>query len=219
MKSARVRVKVCGVTNREDALAAIALGADALGFNLYPESKRAIVLDQEAEWIAALPPFVMRVAVLVNAPLDEALRVAAHSAIHAVQFHGDEDPEYCARFARESTRPFLKALRLRDAATLSTATHFSTPHLLLDADAGAAYGGAGTLIDLALAAQFAEHAPGSTLILAGGLRAENVAEAVRKVRPFAVDVASGVELPGDPRRKSAERMATFIAAFAGIDLA
>ena len=102
---------------------------------------------------------------------------------------------------------FVKALRLRDASTLSTATHFSTPHLLLDADAGAAYGGAGTLIDLDLAAQFAEHAPGCTLILAGGLRAENVTDAVRKVRPFAVDVASGVEMPDDPRKKSEERMA------------
>ena len=218
MSPARVRVKICGVTNREDALAAIALGADALGFNLYAGSKRAMVLDREAEWLATLPPFVTRVAVLVNAPLDEALRVAAHPAIHAVQFHGDETPEYCTRFARESARPFVKALRLRDASTLSTATHFSTPHLLLDADAGAAYGGAGTLIDLDLAAQFAEHAPGCTLILAGGLRAENVTDAVRKVRPFAVDVASGVEMPDDPRKKSEERMAAFIAASAETDL-
>ena len=212
MSAGRVRVKICGVTNREDALAAIALGADALGFNLYAGSKRAIDLDREAAWIAALPPFVTRVAVLVNASLDEALRVAAHPAIHAVQFHGDEDADYCARFAAKCGRPFIKALRLRDTATIESATHFFTPHLLLDADAGAAYGGTGVPIDLALAAEFRLRHPGLTLILAGGLRAENVSDAIRAVRPFAVDVASGVEVEGDPRRKSCERTAAFLAA-------
>ena len=208
----RVRVKICGLTNREDALAAIEAGADALGFNLYPGSKRAIALDDEAEWIAGLPPFVARIAVLVNAPLEEALRVAAHPAIHAVQFHGDEDADYCARFAAAAGRPFIKALRLRDAASIEGADGFSTRHLLLDADAGAAFGGAGTLIDLALAAQLRAAHPTMCLILAGGLRAENVAEAIRAVRPFAVDVASGVEVAGDPRRKSPARMAAFLAA-------
>ena len=85
---ARVRVKICGLTNRENALEAIGLGADALGFNLYPGSKRYLSLDRESEWIRSLPPFVTRVAVLVNASLEEALRVAAHPAIDIVQFHG-----------------------------------------------------------------------------------------------------------------------------------
>lgn len=210
----RVRVKICGITNREDALRAIDLGADALGFNFYPGSKRAIVLAEEADWICALPPFVARIAVLVNAPMEEAFRVATHPAIHAVQFHGDEDASYCAHFAVASTRPFFKALRLRDRGSFETATQFSTSHLLLDADAGPAYGGVGTLIDLDLAAQFAQQTPDCKLILAGGLNADNVAEAVRKVRPFAVDVASGVETPGNPRRKSAERIAAFVAACA-----
>jgi phosphoribosylanthranilate isomerase len=207
---ARVRVKICGVTNREDALAAVALGADALGFNLFSGSKRFIDLEREAGWMTSLPPFVVRVAVLVNASLDEARRVAAHPAIHYVQFHGDEDEAYCAEFAREG-RPFIKALRLRDAATIPQAARFSTPHLLLDAHAGAAYGGTGTLIDLDLAKQLAAAHPDLSIILAGGLRAENVAAAVAAVRPFAVDVASGVESAGDPRRKDAERMKAFIA--------
>lgn len=215
MSGARVRIKICGVTNRDDALAAIDAGADALGFNLYPGSKRAIVLDREAEWIAALPPFVTRVAVLVNAPMEEALRVAAHPAIHAVQFHGDEDAAYCAQFAAASGRPFVKAMRLRDAGDFAGANRFSTPHVLLDADAGTAYGGAGQLIDLALAAQIRERHPALTIILAGGLRAENVAEAVRAVRPFAVDVASGVEVMGDPRRKDRARIDAFVQAVAG----
>ena len=212
MSAARVRVKICGLTNREDALAAIECGADALGFNLHPGSKRCVELDREAEWIAALPPFVTRVAVLVNAPFDEALRVAAHPAIDAVQFHGDEDAGYCARFAAESPCRFIKALRLRDAASIAGAAGFYTPHLLLDADAGAAFGGSGTLIDLALAAEFRARHPGLTLILAGGLRPDNVAAAIGAVGPFAVDVASGVEVDGNPRRKCRERMAAFLRA-------
>lgn len=209
--SRRVRVKICGVTNRDDAEAAIALGADALGFNLYGGSKRCIEIEREGEWIAGLPPFVTRVAVLVNATLDEALRVAAHPAIHCVQFHGDENAAYCAEFARAG-RPFIKALRLRDASAAAEAARFSTPHLLLDADAGAAYGGTGRPIDLALAAEVVRSHPAMRVILAGGLRAETVAAAIAAVRPYAVDVASGVENEGDPRRKVPERMEAFIRA-------
>jgi phosphoribosylanthranilate isomerase len=210
----RVRVKICGITNREDAEAAVALGADALGFNLFAGSKRCIDLEREGEWIAALPPLVTRVAVLVNVSLDEARRVAAHPAIHCVQFHGDEDAAYCAEFAR-SGRSFIKALRLRDAGAIAEAPLFATPHLLLDADAGAAFGGTGKPIDLALAAELARAHPTMNILLAGGLRAETVAAAVAAVRPFAVDVASGVERTGDARRKDAARMEAFIGAARG----
>ncbi len=211
---ARVRVKICGVTNREDALAAVALGADALGFNLFPGSKRFIELDREAAWIRELPPFVTRVAVLVNVPLEEARCVAARPEIDRVQFHGDEDEEYCREFAKFG-RPFVKALRLRDTASAETADSFSTPHVLLDAHAGAAFGGTGTLIDLALAAECVRRHPALRMILAGGLKPENVGEAVRTVRPYAVDVASGTEAEGDPRRKSSGRMERFFAAIRG----
>src|SRR5688572_11200484 len=97
--SGRVRVKICGLTNAADARAAIDLGADALGFNLFPGSPRCVDLEREAPWIVALPPYVTRVAVLVNVSLDEACRVAGHPAIDLVQFHGDEDERYCAEFA------------------------------------------------------------------------------------------------------------------------
>jgi phosphoribosylanthranilate isomerase len=205
-----VRAKICGLTNREDALTAIALGADALGFNLYPGSKRFIELDREAAWIQALPPFVARVAVLVNTSLDAALRIAAHPAIDLVQFHGDEDADFCAAFARTSARPFIKALRVRDAASLDCADRFSTPHLLLDAHAASAYGGTGTLIDLDLAAECVRRFPSLHIILAGGLKPENVAHAVQTVSPFAVDVASGVEIATDPRRKDPARLRAFL---------
>jgi phosphoribosylanthranilate isomerase len=206
---ARVRVKICGLTRRENALEAIRLGADALGFNLYPGSKRHVTLDREADWIRALPPFVTRVAVLVNVSLDEALRVAAHPAIDLVQFHGDEDEAYCAKFA-ESGRPFIKALRLRDGGSVDSAPHFSTSNLLLDANAGAAFGGTGTLIDLDLAAECVKQHPNLKFTLAGGLKSENVAEAVRVVKPYAVDVASGVE--SAPGIKDGEKMRAFIGA-------
>jgi phosphoribosylanthranilate isomerase len=131
-----------------------------------------------------------------------------------VQFHGDEDEAYCAEFARLG-RPFIKALRLADAAAIERAPHFSTRNVLLDAHAGAAYGGTGTLIDLALAAACARRHPRLALILAGGLKPANVGGAVRAVLPFAVDVASGVECEGDARRKDFERMREFLIAAQG----
>ncbi len=210
--SARVRVKICGLTNASDARAAVELGADALGFNLYPGSPRCVNLDQEAEWIAALPPFVTRVAVLVNVSLVEARRVAAHPAIDLVQFHGDEDVRYCAEFAQMGY-PFLKALRVKDADSLELADRFSTPHVLLDAHAESAYGGTGLKLDPVLAAEAVRRFPNLHIILAGGLKPENVGDAVRAVQPYAVDVASGVE--SAPGKKDREKMAAFLKAVAG----
>jgi len=210
--SERVRVKICGLTNEADARAAIACGADALGFNLFPGSPRFVDLEQAAPWILRLPPFVTRVAVLVHESLETACRVAAHPAIDLVQFHGDEDERYCAEFAA-SGRPFVKALRVRDAASLDGADRFSTPHLLLDAHSGAAYGGTGLRIDAASVAQARARFPGLHFILAGGMRPENVAEAVRVARPYGVDVASGVE--SSPGHKDREKMAAFVGAVVG----
>jgi len=209
MNTARVRVKICGITNEEDARAATNLGSDALGFNLWPGSKRHIDLDRAFSWIRGLPPLVTRVAVLVNVPLEEAHRVAAHPAIDLVQFHGDEDESYCAQFAA-CGRPFIKALRIRDSASLDNLDRFSTPSILLDADAGAAYGGTGRQLNPGLAAEATRRFPGVKIVLAGGLKPENVAEAVRAAQPYAVDVASGVEAA--PGRKDPEKMARFIAA-------
>jgi phosphoribosylanthranilate isomerase len=210
--NARVRVKICGLTNAADARAAIELGADALGFNLFPDSARCVDLAREATWISTLPPFVTRVAVLVNVPLLEARRVSEHPEIDLVQFHGDEDEAYCAEFSRLG-RPFLKALRVRDASSLENADRFSTPHVLLDAHADTAYGGTGLRLDPVVAAEAVRRFPALQIVLAGGLRPENVAEAVREVAPYAVDVASGVE--SEPRRKDRAKMAAFIAAATG----
>jgi phosphoribosylanthranilate isomerase len=204
-----VRVKICGLTNPHDARAAIALGACALGFNLFPGSKRFIVLEENASWIRELPPLVTKVAVLVNVPLDEALQLARHPAIDMLQFHGDEDAAYCAEFARLG-RPFIKAIRLGAGEAIKSAADFSTPYLLVDANVPGAFGGTGHVIDLVLAAELSRRHPQLTLILAGGLTAANVAEAVAAVGPYAVDVASGVER--DPRQKCPEKMRAFLEA-------
>lgn len=212
MNPARVRIKICGVTTEEDARAATALGADALGFNLWPGSKRHVDLDRAFSWIRGLPPFVTRVAVLVNASLEEARDVAAHPAIDLVQFHGDEDEGYCAQFAAGG-RPFIKALRIRDSASLDHLDRFSTPSILLDADAGAAYGGTGRQLAPALAAEATRRFPDVQIILAGGLKPENVAEAVRIAQPYAVDVASGVER--EPGLKDHGKLEGFFTALRG----
>jgi phosphoribosylanthranilate isomerase len=203
----RVRVKICGITNREDAEAAIAAGADALGFNLFRGSKRWISLEDEARWIGALPPFVAKVAVLVNASLDTARAVASHPAIDLIQFHGDEDAAYCAEFAR-IRKPFIKALRIQSEADIEHAAEYSTETVLLDAQVSGEFGGTGKSVDLNLAAAFARKYPSLTWILAGGLTLESVGYAVRSVRPFAVDVASGVEVA--PGKKGEELMRRFI---------
>lgn len=208
---ARVRVKICGVTNRADAEAAIDFGADALGFNLFPGSKRFLDLEKESVWIRELPPFVTKVAVMVNPTLAEAERILALPFVDALQLHGNEEAEFCAQIARIG-RQFVKAVAVRDAASLENAARFSTSHLLLDAFSPTAFGGTGKQIDFDLAADFVASHRELRVILSGGLTPQNVAEAIRQVRPYAVDVASGVECENNPRRKDFEKMRAFIEA-------
>ncbi len=189
-KKNKIRIKICGITNPQDALDAIEAGADALGFNGFEGSKRFIDLTRASEWIAQLPPFVARVAVLVNPTLPQAQAVLGLPGIDLLQFHGDETAEYCAPFARHG---FIKAVAARDRVSLAQASRFGASAVLLDAFVPGAYGGTGCLIDLGLAAEFVRENPGLRIILSGGLNPENVAEAVRIVRPYGVDVASGVE--------------------------
>lgn len=209
MNSNRVRVKICGLTGPEDARAAIAAGADALGFNFWPGSKRYIRFDEHAVWIAQLPPYVTRVALLVNAPLEEARRVAEHPAIDVVQFHGDESLEYLTAFAQLG-RPFVVAWGLKDRAQIAAAQALPTSHLLIDAAVPGAYGGTGQIIDFSLAREFLVQNGDRNIILAGGLNPSNVGAAIAAVRPYAVDVASGVE--SAPGQKDTEKMRAFVQA-------
>ena len=206
-------MKICGITHPADAALAAELGADALGLNFYDRSPRALDLARDGGWLRELPAGVRRVAVLVNAPFALAERLVGEGIVDGVQLHGDEDEAYCLRL-KEARIPFIKAIRVRDEAALQRPERFGTTHLLLDAFRPDAYGGTGHTLDWNLAARFAAEgrAASRRTILSGGLVPGNVAEAVERVRPDAVDVASGVEGAAGPRRKDAERMREFLAA-------
>jgi len=197
--------KICGITTPEDALGCIEAGAAALGFNFYPPSPRSIPAGDDLAWIKKLKadyPDIALVAVVVNP--DEALlgRLRSAGCFDAIQFHGDESPETCIAGAKGFSR-WIKALRIRSGADLEPALAYKTPYLLLDAAVPGTYGGSGHAIDWDLAAGFVCIHPEKRVILAGGLKPDNVASAVAKVHPHAVDVASGVEsAPGakDPAK-------------------
>ena len=210
----RTRVKICGITNPDDAALAIEFGADALGLNFYSGSSRCLDLKRDSEWLRRLPAHTPRVAVVVNASFDEIARLLGERIVDAVQLHGDEDEAFCRELAACGTA-YIKAIRVRDKAALLNVKRFGTADLLVDAYHPKAYGGTGRPVDWTLAARFAESH--HHMILAGGLRPNNVGEAIRQVKPYAVDVASGVERSDDPRRKDAEKMSRFFASVREVD--
>lgn len=203
----RTRVKICGITRLEDGLAAAAAGADALGFVFYDKSQRAISVAQAKTIAAALPPFITRVGLFVNAEPSQVQAVLGEVPLDLLQFHGDETPEYCQSFAR----PYLKALRMKPGMDLDAAmaAYGTAQGILVDAWHEQQFGGTGTGFDWALLGPAASPAgKRNRIILAGGLHPGNVAEAIRQVRPWAVDVSSGVERA--PGIKSAELIQKFI---------
>jgi phosphoribosylanthranilate isomerase len=205
----RIRVKVCGITNRIDAEMAIEAGADALGFNLYPRSKRFVDLKRAALWFRSLPPFVVRIAVMVNPSADEIEAVLDEPGIDQIQFHGNETPEFLSVYAERGI-PFLKAIAASQENALADFNRFRASGILLDAFASGQFGGTGRLVDLDLAARCVTANPAIPVILSGGLNPSNVARAILRVKPFAVDVASGVEAKGNPRKKDASLVKNFI---------
>lgn len=206
-----VQVKICGITNPADAETAIASGADLLGFNFYPRSPRFLA-GGDLDWLRRLASAVHRVAVLVNPTTPEMAGELFHQGlVDSVQLHGDESEGFC-RAVVSAGVPLTRALRVRDESSLVRPERFGTRALLLDASRPGVYGGTGERLDWGLAARFAATHPELKVILSGGLSPDNVVEAVRRVRPFAVDVASGVEAVGDPRRKDPARVRNFIQA-------
>ncbi len=195
-----VLIKICGFTRAEDALEAIRLGADALGFNFWPRSKRYLPPEAARAIVARLPPLVTAVGVFVDPTRDELLRAVDAARLQAVQLHGDEPPELCAGLPV----PVVKAIRVKDVHSLAAIASYEVSAFLLDS-ATLGYGGSGEAFDWALVA---EAASAVRVVLAGGLHPGNVAEAVRTVRPYAVDVASGVE--SAPGIKDEEKMRRFI---------
>lgn len=197
-----VRIKICGITNVDDGLAAIQAGADALGFMFFEKSSRFVTNDQAREISKALPPLVARVGVFVNSSPDLVNRTIEACGIDTLQFHGDETPEFCHQFGLKT----IKAFRVKDATSLVDIERYATDAWLLDAFVPGQLGGTGAAFNWELAAEaISLNRP---VILAGGLTSKNVARAVEKVRPFALDVSSGVE--SEPGKKDHQKMREFI---------
>src|ERR1017187_9796836 len=198
----KTQVKICGITNVADARAAAEAGADMIGLNFYDGSPRHITLATAVEISRALPPFALRVGVFVNP--DEALvnRAIADCGLGMLQFHGDESSEFCTQFGLMC----MKAIRVRDEASLQQLKNFHTDAFLLDAHSKSGLGGTGEKFNWELAIEAQKF--GKPIFLAGGLTPENVADAVRQVRPFGVDVSSGVDI--SPGRKDHAKLRAFI---------
>lgn len=183
----RVRSKICGITRVEDALAAVEAGADAIGLVFYAKSSRAVSVEQAAEIVQALPPFVTSVGLFVNMPREQLLAVLQQVPLDLLQFHGDESPAECEGYGR----PYIKALRVRPGENVAAAMapYAGARGILLDTFVEGVPGGTGAAFDWSLVPQGVAR----PIILAGGLEAHNVAAAIRQVRPYAVDVSGGVE--------------------------
>jgi phosphoribosylanthranilate isomerase len=209
----RTRIKICGLKTTEHVDAAINAGADALGFVLYPPSSRAIDLAHMSELSGRVPAFVSTVALFVNPTKDQVETAINTARIDLLQFHGDEPEAFCASFAR----PYLKAFAVTDSFDLlqSSVKYATASALLLDTPS-AGHGGSGKTFNWQLintSNTQSERAP--ALVLSGGLTAANVADAIRAVKPFAVDVSSGVEISRG--EKSTDLIAQFCAAVRAAD--
>ncbi len=198
-----IRIKICGITRSEDALAAVTAGADAIGLVFYPPSPRNVSIDQAATIAADLPPFVTTVGLFVNAEADWISQVVREVGIDLIQFHGDECADYCASHGR----PWIRALRMKEGLNLGEqmAVFANARGVLLDAYRPGIPGGTGETFDWSrIPATLTQ-----PIILAGGLRPDNVADAVRQVKPYAVDVSGGVE--SSPGIKDADKIHRFVA--------
>ncbi|MDA8427872.1 MAG: phosphoribosylanthranilate isomerase [Geobacteraceae bacterium] len=197
-----VKVKICGITSPEDAFTAIEAGADALGFVFYSASPRHVSPEQAAAIIRGLPPFVQTVGLFVNEDSAIVNSIADQCGLDVIQLHGEETPEYCESIRRR----ILKAFRVKDITILDALPKYRVAGYLLDAWSPAAHGGTGQTCNWEIAAEAVHR--GERIILAGGLTPENIAESIRQVRPFGVDVSSGVE--SAPGRKDASKLRRFV---------
>lgn len=209
------RVKICGITNVEDARLVAEAGADAVGLNFYPKSPRCIDLATARRIIEALGPGIAKIGLFVNASVEHIWATATELQLDMIQLHGDEPP---AMLAELRSFPILRAFRLgADGFALPMKYLKECEKLgcrpaavLFDTAAPGVYGGSGQIGNWTLLSHYTEIAEHPPMVLAGGLNPENVADAIRVVRPYAVDTASGVEI--NPRQKSAEMVRAFVAA-------
>lgn len=193
------QVKICGITNEEDALCAAACGADALGFIFYEPSPRYIAPENVLEIIKKLPAHIVVVGVFVNEAAENVKRISGSCGLDFIQLHGDESVEYCSGFAPET---IIKAVHLRDENDVPNAFQYNAAAILVDSRDAGLYGGTGKTANWDLALKIKSKKP---LILSGGLNEDNVGEAMEKVAPLALDINSGVEIK--PGKKDHKKLA------------
>ena len=204
-------VKICGITNLDDGLAAVAAGADALGFNFYKPSPRYITPHHAREIIEQLPESLLMVGVFVNEDSSDDVRNIAHQAgVRGLQLHGDESPEYCRELA--GNYYVIKTFSVSDTFDVQRAQAYEVEAIMLDTKHNSLRGGTGRTFDWSIARQAALTFP--DLYLAGGLSPENVEDAIKTVRPYAVDACSALE--DRPGKKNHERMRVFVNAVRGV---
>lgn len=210
----RTRIKICGLTRPEDVRAAVAAGADALGFVFYPKSPRYVTPQLARQLLLEVPPFITTVGLFVNASVEEVVQTVAEAPVSLLQFHGDETPQICAEAAQAVNRPFIRAARMKVGMGSDVLLQYEQNYraasslfsgLLLDTFVDG-YGGAGKVFDWSLIPK--NLAP--RVVLSGGLNVQNAADAVSSVRPYAVDISSGVEQAKGI--KDVEKMRAFISA-------
>lgn len=202
------KVKICGVTNYDDALLVANLGAEYIGFNFYKDSPRKISLKMAAEIISKMPSFVLPVGVFVNEDINELIKTVKKSAIKIIQLHGSETPDYCKQAADATSLPVIKAFSISDDKSIEQISEYKdvAAYFLLDTFVPGTAGGTGEVFNWDLALKVKDL--NKQIFLAGGLTPDNVSDAIAKVQPFAVDVASGVERL--QRRKDYDKMNLFI---------
>jgi phosphoribosylanthranilate isomerase len=198
-----VKIKFCGITNRADAMEAARLNAEMVGFVFYKKSRRNVDAETAREIGKALPPFVARVGVFVDEKKEVVLKAAEECGLDMLQFHGDETPRYCDRFKRRFKT--IKAIRVRGKASLAKINRYSTDYYLLDAYQRGKPGGTGKTFDWSALEGARFRRP---VILSGGLSPSNVVEAIERIRPYGVDVSSGVE--NTPGKKDRAKMRKFV---------
>jgi phosphoribosylanthranilate isomerase len=199
------RVKICGITNIEDAHAAADLGADALGFIFVPDTPRYVKPQVAERIISHLPPFITTVGVFADAPLETISQTIRVCGLNVVQLHGSETPEYCSEVGARNRVPLIKAFRIKDRHSLSPIPKYEVSAYLLDTYVKSKKGGTGETFNWDLAEEAKAY---GKIIIAGGLTPRNVAQAIRHVRPYAVDASSGVE--SSPGKKDHAKIKAFI---------
>lgn len=209
----RTRIKFCGLVRPEDVRTAVALGVDAVGFVFHPRSPRFVRPDEAAALRRLLPSFVTAAGLFVNADERTLADTVGRVGLDVLQFHGDETPQQCQVASDTLTRPHWRAVRMRGPADLiESASIFSAAEAFLLDKYSEAYGGSGEGFDWSWLSDMPPALRERRLILAGGLTAQRVGAAITEVAPFAVDVSSGIQVDGDPRRKDRNRMEAFVQA-------